>query len=390
MCGQARGQSPRTGVQEINSTGVVRIIMNVAVTGVGATAGLAIVRSLRRAALPLWLLGLNADAWAPALYLCDAAALVPRASDEDRYLDTLEALIRKHRIEALIPGLDVELGVLSRGQERLHALGCRVIVSPPAVIDFARDKERTYQVLREKGVPFARTESFESFQRSCTPASFPVIVKPKDGAGSVGIAVLCSTADLERYRPRPGDIVQDYLIPAAWGLKTVTPADVTRGGRLRQEDELRLQTSIAPNGEMLPILSTINVLVHGASLRIRPTRDSTLLDFGQRAFSILADMGAVGPCNLQGRVTDAGPVLFEVNPRFTGCAAGHAAIGYNECEATLRLLVLGEGPAAIAPRLAIEWDGLCLRYYTETVVPSVRTESLASLVAAGQPAPTGG
>ncbi len=360
--------------------------MNVAITGVGATAGLAIVRSLRQANLPLWLLGLDADAWAPALYLCDAAALVPRVSGEERYLDALEALVREHKIDALLPGLDIELGTLSRAQDRFRALGCCVVVSPPAVVDFARDKERTYQVLRDQGVAFARTETFESFQRSCTSASFPAIVKPKDGAGSMGITVLCGPADLERYRPRPGDIVQEYLIPAAWGLKTLTPADVMRRGRLRQDDEVRLQTLITPSGEILPVFANVNVIVNGASMRICPSADPALHDFAQRAFSVLAAMGAVGPCNLQGRITEAGLVLYEVNLRFTGCSAVRAAMGYNECEAALRLLVQGEPAASVGARLTVNMDAVCLRYLTETVVPSASINVLASPPAASEPA----
>jgi len=354
------------------------INMNVAVTGVGATAGLAVVRSLRQANLPLRLLGFDVSPWSPGLYLCDAHALVPRVSDEDRYLDTLEALIREHRIDALIPGLDVELGALSHARDRFRSLGCCVIVSPPEVIRVARDKEITYQVLRDKGIPFARTQTLDSFRRSCTPASFPVIVKPKGGAGSVGVTVLCGPTDLEHYRPRPDDIVQDYLIPVAWRLKTLTPADAMRDERLRQDDEVRLQTLIAPSGEILPTFANVNVVVNGASMRICPTNDPALVDFAQRAFSILAAMGAVGPCNLQGRITDAGLVLYEVNPRFTGCSAVRAAMGFNECEAALRLFVLGESPGSVASRLTVDMGAVCLRYLTETVVPRASIEGLAS------------
>jgi carbamoyl-phosphate synthase large subunit len=352
--------------------------MNVAVTGVGATAGLGIVRALRQADLPVRLLGLDADAWAPALYLCDAQAVVPRVSDEDQYLDTLEALIREHRIDALIPGIDVELAALSRARDRFRSLGCCVIVSPPEVIRFARDKEITYQVLRDKGIPFAGTQAIDDFRRSCTPASFPVIVKPRGGAGSVGVSVLYGPSDLERYRPGPDDIVQDYLIPAAWGLKTLTPADAMRGERLRQDDEVRLQTVIAPSGEIFPISANINVQVNGRSMRICPTNDPVLLAFGQRAFPILAAMGTVGPFNLQGRMTDAGLVLYEVNARFVGCAAIHATMGHNECEAALRLFVLGESPDSVASRLTNDTGAVCLRYLTETVVPRASIEGLTS------------
>ncbi len=353
--------------------------MNIAITGVGGGTGQAVIRALRRADLPCRLIGLDADAWATGLYQCDAHALVPRVTNEQRYLDALEEIIVRHKIDGLIPGLDVEIGPISRAQSRFRSLGCHPIVSTPELIRVARDKLLTYQVLSAEGIPFVRTMSVEDFRRSCTPDSFPVIVKPKDGAGSVGATVLCTRADFERYQPDANDIVQDYLVPASWGSKTLTPNEATEHGRLRQEDELHLQGIIAPDGGIVGIFMSINVMLSGVSFRICPTRDSDLLDFSQRAFSILSEMGAVGPCNLQGRITAAGPVLYELNPRCTGITAVRAEMGFNECEAALRMFVLGEDPASVAPRLTYSTDTVCLRYVTEQFVPRADIEHSQSL-----------
>ena len=52
-------------------------------------------------------------------------------------------------------------------------------------------------------------------------------------------------------------------------------------------------------------------------------------------------------------------------------------MGFNECEAALRLFVLGEDPASVARRLTYDPDTVCLRYVNEQVVSRADVERLA-------------
>ncbi len=352
--------------------------MNIAITGVGGGTGQAVIRALRRAALPCRFLGLDANPWSAGLYQCDARGLIPRVTDEERYLVALEGLIVQHKIDALFPCLDVELPAVSRAEDRFRALGCRPIVSSPDFIRIARDKLVTYRVLSSRNVPFARTMTLADFRRSCTPASFPVIVKPKSGAGSVGVTVLLECADLECYRPDSddGDIVQEYLVPASWGVKTPSPHDLMKRGRLRQDEEFKLNGVIAPDGSIAGVFISVTGMNAGTTFRICPTKDPELLKFSHRVLSVLAEMGAAGPCQLQGRITKEGPVFYELNPRCTASTAARAGMGFNDCEAALRLFVLGEELTSVAPRLSYSTDTVCLRYVTEHLVPRADVERL--------------
>jgi hypothetical protein len=70
-------------------------------------------------------------------------------------------------------------------------------------------------------------------------------------------------------------------------------------------------------------------------------------------------------------------VLYELNPRFTGITAVRAAMGFNECEAALRLFVLGEAPEAVARDLRYTEDTVCLRYVTEELVSRAAVAAVA-------------
>lgn len=347
--------------------------MNVAITGVGGGVGQAVIRSLRRSRLPLTLIGLDADPWSAGLYQCDRHALIPMASDPG-YAAALERVIEEHAVEALIPGTDPELLPVALFRERCLELGCQPISSTPRLVRIARDKRLSYAELSALGLPFVRTFTVAEFLAIASTALFPVMLKPRDGSASLGAKVVFSREELPTDSGAENYVVQDYLLPAEWGIESPGPGDVMKGGRLRQEDEIALQGVVGPDGTVVSIFASNNELRDGVPIRAVPTRAPELLALAQRAFTCLAQQGHVGPINLQGRQTRAGVVLYEMNPRFTGNTASRAALGFNEVEAALRLFVLGEEPEAVARDLSCREDAICLRYMTEELVSRAEVE----------------
>src|SRR5439155_15144415 len=70
-----------------------------------------------------------------------------------------------------------------------------------------------------------------------------------------------------------------------------------------------------------------------------------------------------GPCNVQLRLTERGPVTFEINPRFSGGVSIRAHFGYNEVEMAIRDLVLGQ-----PVQTPIVRAGYALRFWEELYV----------------------
>jgi carbamoylphosphate synthase large subunit len=346
--------------------------MNVAVTGVGGGVGQSVVRALRRTSFPVRIVGVDADPWGVGLYQCDSHVVIPPVSQREAYVEALAGVIRRHDLDALLPGTDTELLAIAEAKEAFLELGCRAIVSVPDFVRMSRDKLLSYSQLTQMGIPFVRTMSARDFMSS--QGWFPAIVKPRGGSGSVGARVVHEMEDLRRAQVADEDVVQDYLVPEAWGVRAVSPQDVLKGGRLRQEDEVSVQAMVGPAGEIVAMFASINELRDGVPVRICPTMDEQVLEFSEKVFRMFAGMGHVGPVNIQGRKTEGGMVLYEVNPRFTGITVVRAALGWNECEAALRLFVLGESPESVAARLSYGTETFCLRYTTEEFVARSEVE----------------
>lgn len=352
----------------ISTLCVIGVFMNVLVTGVGGGVGQSVIRSLRNAKLHTWIMGVDADPWGAGLYLCDEHSLVPFVSDENRYINTLKQIITKHKIEVLIPGTDTELLTIALYRHQFEELGCIPIVSTAECISLCRDKTKTGDVLSPKGIPFVRTLGVVEFLKATSKIIDPVIVKPKGGSGSVGARVIFRREEIENINQPDSYIVQDYLVPAAWKLSTISPFDVLRGGRLRQDDELSIQGMIGPDGSTVGIYASVNRLRDGVPIVIQPTKSPDIISFAAKVFKCFAEIGHIGPCNIQGRLTKNGPVLFEVNPRFTGITAVRAEMGFNECEAAIRLFVLKEDTLTVAESLDYDEKSVGVRYVTEHIV----------------------
>ena len=82
-------------------------------------------------------------------------------------------------------------------------------------------------------------------------------------------------------------------------------------------------------------------------------------------------MDFIGSLNVQLMLTEAGPVPFEINARFSGTTAVRAHFGFNEPEMALRNYFYRED--IIDPVIR---SGVALRYHEEVFVDDVRADEL--------------
>ena len=68
--------------------------------------------------------------------------------------------------------------------------------------------------------------------------------------------------------------------------------------------------------------------------------------------------------NFQLRVTERGPVVFEINPRFSGTTPIRALFGVNEVEAVVKKLTGAESDSEYK-----EKDGVVIRHFENYYIP---------------------
>jgi len=131
--------------------------------------------------------------WSPACQVADYAYKVPRCTSPD-FLDDVLDICKRHEVNLIIPTIDTELIVYAENRERFFANGTEILVSSADVIRVTRDKEKTARVLNEHGIPVPRTWNM----RDDNNLKFPLLIKPRDGSCSNGIAIVNSRDELGR------------------------------------------------------------------------------------------------------------------------------------------------------------------------------------------------
>ncbi len=106
------------------------------------------------------------------------------------YIPFLTEYCLEHQIDMIIPLFDVDLPVLSKKVKEFEEIGVMIIVSSEEVIRICNDKWETFNFLRKNGIPTPLT--FLSISEAITAirlghVSFPLIIKPRWGMGSIAV-----------------------------------------------------------------------------------------------------------------------------------------------------------------------------------------------------------
>lgn len=124
------------------------------VTGAGGPGAVNMTRSLLLADEPVFLVGCDASPY--YLYLAEThvRVRVPRCDDLDAYLAAVNALVREHELDLVLPNNSLEAAVLSAHRERLRA---PVFLPRPETLATANSKWATWQVWSAEGLPVPHT-----------------------------------------------------------------------------------------------------------------------------------------------------------------------------------------------------------------------------------------
>ena len=141
----------------------------------------------------------DARADAPALQEADDAVIVPPVGDV-HYVDALLEFVQEAQIGLLVPLNVYELPYLAAARDRFAEVGVRVVVSSPEVTLRCADKWQTHTFLRAQGLRTPQTYlALEDALRALAAdeLNFPLVLKPRWGAGSVGLEFPENEAELE-------------------------------------------------------------------------------------------------------------------------------------------------------------------------------------------------
>lgn len=282
-------------------------------------------------------LAVDHDPLAPACALADGSFPVPSVEDPG-YIAALLDIAREQRVGLIIPTIDPELSVLSRNLHAFRVEGIAVLTSTSGFIDICRDKWRTFHVFRDKGVAVPFSWLPEVPVSDLPPRLF---LKPRDGSASLN-ARPCRRDELVRILPDvPNPIIQEFMQGPEITIDAFLDFD---GCPIHFVPRKRIRTLAGES-------------IQGVTLETPEVDPWIGLVLG-----VCSELGARGPLTLQAFLTDRGPVLTEVNPRFGGGFPLALAAG-GDYPGWILALMRGE---SLKPRLGEYLRGLYMtRHYTE-------------------------
>lgn len=324
--------------------------IRVAVTGMGNPLGQNIYKALAMSSLPLKIYMLDVYPFSAGL-LWEGQPVVCTFANTPSFLDEWITFLNREQIDIVFFGTEAEPRVLMPQMDRLRReTKTKFVLNSTECIQVADDKLLTARHLLKAGVDApasADAADQAEVEALVKQAGFPLIVKPRKGSAARGFEIVKDIAALQHLLS-PGYVVQEALMPA--------------------DQEYTVGVYCCLDGS-IPSVTTIRRelnfgLTYKGSLVHHP-------EIEEYSVKVVKALGAIGPSNVQLRLTSRGPVAFEVNPRLSSTTPIRAHFGVNEPEMAIREYVLGETLQVVLPRL-----GGVLRYWSELYLESDELEKV--------------
>ncbi|CAM8664003.1 carbamoyl phosphate synthase-like protein [Oxalobacteraceae bacterium] len=304
---------------------------SILITGIGGDIAQGVATILRSQWPSCRLYGTDTHAQHGGRLFVDESHILPAASDPG-YVDAVRDLLESRRIDVFLPMSEPELRVLG---ELLEELGLsRCVAAGMSVISAGLDKLATAEALRRFGLPAPWTIAVSDGE----PLSYPCILKNRFGSGSRAVFTVRDKAEALYLAGRhPQAIYQELLEPAD---REITCAVYrTRDGRTAS-------------------LLMLRRLTGGFTGWARVIEDA---ETSQMCEILAEKLDLRGSMNVQLRLTDQGPRVFEINPRFSSTVLMRHRLGFTDVVwaleelqgSSIRFPVIGAGQVMVRVQDAV-------------------------------------
>lgn len=281
------------------------------------------VATIVRETFPQWrLIGTDIHPRHGGALFVDMLLEAPRA-DAPGYDAWLKQLIDREKVEIVIPMSEAELLHLS-GNSIVEDAGAKFIMASAKAIEVGSDKLWTSQYLASIGCERPWTIPAEEFDAT-TP--LPCIFKPRRSAGSKGIFICSSAAEVEFHRAaHPSAVLQELLLPP--------------------DKEVTCAIFRSANGKTA-VLQLLRSLVGGFTGWAQVIDEP---EINAQCMRLAEALDLRGSINAQLRLTDRGPRIFEINPRFSSTVYMRHRMGFQDVVWSLQE-ALGGDPQFACPEV---------------------------------------
>jgi len=274
---------------------------NIIVTGCGGDIGISIGRILKISNVSNRVIGCDINEEHGGSVFFDVFEIVERA-DSKFYIESLLNICKKYSVDLIIPTSEPELRFFFN-EDLLGALdGIPVLVVNKKALTIGFDKALTVDLLKSSVLLYPWT----TLVSEGTPKAFPCIIKKRYGSGSKEIMIVEEEVVDYYSTKRPDDLWQEYLSP--------DDQEYTCGLYRSKAGEIR---TIILKRRLDGSLTVYGEVKENMEIEVMLNRLAEILDL----------QGSINP---QLRLTERGPVIFEINPRFSSTVMFRHLLGFKD------------------------------------------------------------
>lgn len=282
--------------------------MNYLISAANSDIAISMARILKHEKKDSNIIGIAPDDVYPAINYFDKVELIPFASDES-YFNTLLSYIYKYKIDVFIPVSESELSFFSDNINLISSqLNIKVLINDSYVLKQCLDKYKTYKWLSDNNVSVPET----CILKNQYDGDFPVIIKQRKSAGSKNI-VIAKTKDLYFSFKKEQEIYNlqnDFVVQKCIGnINSEYTCAIWRYNNIFRHISLKRKLSGGATSEAIVVDNPkINELLFKISNIIKG-------DFF---------------LNVQLRLEEGIPYVFEINPRFSSTVMMRHKFGFKD------------------------------------------------------------
>ncbi|HET7148095.1 MAG TPA: ATP-grasp domain-containing protein [Candidatus Nitrosopolaris sp.] len=334
----------------------------VLVTAVGGIVAQGIIKSLKlanlseNAVVKYRITAGDMSPQAAGLYRCENGILLPSATSTD-YIASILKIVKDEDMDAIYVGSDEELLVIGNSKQRIESESrAKVLSSPIDVLTTARDKWKTFLFLKENNLPVAESALPADNEKFVKEFGYPLVVKPREGYGSLYFYLVRCKSEMQQaisniQKAGWHALLQEYLNEN--NTEYTSGVTIDRFGKYVMSS-VSIQKTLK-NGQ------TYKAFIDDHK-EVRRSSEEAALKLGGR-----------GAINIQAKLVEDKPKIFEINPRFSATCPMRSVAGINEPDIVFRNTILGEEIRVRSYRRLV-----CMRYWNEVYTDFSTYENLTS------------
>ena len=227
---------------------------------------------------------------------------LPKVDLKNKYISKLNYYIKHHKIDLFIPTSEKEIIFFDANKKKIKIKNC---ISPSKkLIKIGIDKYKTNLFLKSLNFPQPWTYTSTNYKKI---PKFPCIVKPRYGKGSKNVFYCKNFKEAKFFSKYIDELIfQEILIPAK---KEITCAIY----RFRNKK--------------IKIIQLMRKLKESYTSWAKVIKNSKIEKLCKR---VTEEIDFFGPANFQLILTKKGPMIFEINPRFSSTVLMRNYLGFTD------------------------------------------------------------